>query len=62
MFNNNGNEQYTFSAQYSTNFSLDRFQLHGLQDSTGVDYSVDYKDYYVRIVVIEPVRLIDSAF
>ncbi|KDQ27033.1 hypothetical protein PLEOSDRAFT_1089953 [Pleurotus ostreatus PC15] len=46
MFNNNGNEQYTFSAQHSTDFSLDRFQLHGLQDSTGVDYSVDYKDYY----------------
>ncbi|KAL4259427.1 Gfo/Idh/MocA-like oxidoreductase N-terminal domain-containing protein [Pleurotus pulmonarius] len=46
MFNNNGNEQYTFSAQYSTQFSLDRFQLHELQDTTGVDYSVDYKDYY----------------
>ncbi|KAF4594233.1 hypothetical protein EYR40_009036 [Pleurotus pulmonarius] len=46
MFNNNGNEQYTFSAQYSTQFSLDRFQLHELQDATGVDYSVDYKDYY----------------
>ncbi|KAF7431079.1 hypothetical protein PC9H_006797 [Pleurotus ostreatus] len=46
MFNNNGNSTYTFKAQYSNGFGLDRFQQHQLQDSAGVDFSVDYKDYY----------------
>lgn len=47
MFNNNGNSTYTFKAQYSNGFGLDRFQQHQMQDSVGVDFSVDYKDYYV---------------
>ncbi|KAF9497769.1 hypothetical protein BDN71DRAFT_530224 [Pleurotus eryngii] len=49
MFNNNGNSTYTFKAQYSNGFGLDRFQQHQLQDSSGVDFSIDYKDYYVNI-------------
>lgn len=49
MFNNNGNSAYTFKAQYTNSFTLDQFQLHEVPGDSGVDFSVDYNGYYVRI-------------
>lgn len=49
MFNNNGNSAYTFKAQYTNSFTLDKFQLHEVLGDSGVDFSVDYNGYYVRI-------------
>ncbi|KAF4569496.1 hypothetical protein EYR36_009288 [Pleurotus pulmonarius] len=48
MFNNNGNSAYTFKAQYTNSFTLDKFQLHEVLGDSGVDFSVDYNGYYDR--------------
>lgn len=48
MWNDDGQHQYTFTASYSDSWSLDKFLLHATRKSHGVDFSVDYKDLYVR--------------
>ncbi|KAJ8468748.1 hypothetical protein ONZ45_g17130 [Pleurotus djamor] len=46
MLKSGGNETVTFSAQYTIDLTLDRFQQHALPSSRGVDYLLTYKDYY----------------
>lgn len=46
MLNDNGDSKYTFSAQYSNDFTLEKFQQHAIELDSGVDFSVDYKDGY----------------
>ncbi|KAF7431089.1 hypothetical protein PC9H_006808 [Pleurotus ostreatus] len=46
MLNDNGDSKYTFKAQYSNDFTLEKFQQHAIELDSGVDFSVDYKDGY----------------
>ncbi|KAF4569497.1 hypothetical protein EYR36_009289 [Pleurotus pulmonarius] len=46
MLDGNGDSKYTFKAQYSNDFALDKFQLHTKELDSGVNFSVDYKDGY----------------
>ncbi|KAG9224182.1 hypothetical protein CCMSSC00406_0006850 [Pleurotus cornucopiae] len=47
MLGNGGNSLHTFKARYSKDYSLPKFQQHEvLNRSVGVDFSVDYNDYY----------------
>ncbi|KAJ8474996.1 hypothetical protein ONZ45_g15758 [Pleurotus djamor] len=47
MLENNGNTPTTFPVRYQNNFTLDRFQQNARAHATGVDFDVNYKDFYV---------------